>query len=70
MADSISIAKNELIKKYFKDDMQMQDIVERAFNGEGCCQEILADWFEKNGYIDQAKLWGDMAKTSYQEKSK
>ena len=68
MCKILKTAKNDLIKKYFKGDDIMQDIVERAYNGEGNCQDSLADWLEKNGHSKEAKLWRDMAKTYYEQK--
>lgn len=47
----------------------MQDIVDRAYNGDGGCQDFLAKWFEKNGYPEEASVWKDLAKTYYQQKS-
>ena len=69
MSEILKICKNNLIQKYFKEDKEMQDIVDRAYNGDGGCQDFLAKWFEKNGYPEEASVWKDLAKTYYQQKS-
>lgn len=68
MCKELIAAKNDLIKKYFQNNEVMKDVVERAYNGEGCCQSCLADWLEKNGHSEEAKIWKDMAKTYYEQK--
>lgn len=46
----------------------MQKVVEEAFRDVGYYKDLLAEWFESNGYTDEAKIWRDMAKTSYSQR--
>ena len=68
MDNTIDMAKRDIIDKYFKDNIEMQKVVEEAFRGIGYYKDLLAEWFESNGYSDEAKIWRDMAKTSYSQR--
>lgn len=57
MHEDWKISKEHLIKEYFSDNKPMQEIAEKAFNGEIGCQDYIADWFEKNNKPDMANAW-------------
>lgn len=64
MNDAINSLKERLIQEYFKDNPAMQDVVHRAFNGEACAQEVLAEWFDANDRPDIAQICRERSATA------
>lgn len=67
MNNAMNSLKESLIQECFEYDPVMQDVVHRAFNGEACARELLAEWFESNNMPDRAQICRERAATARDE---
>jgi len=67
MRNNWETARDYLIEHYFKDNEVMKKHAEKAYNGDVYSQKILAEWFEKNNYSDDARAWNDKFDTNSKE---
>lgn len=68
MIDILKVSKDDLIREHFENNKDMQEVVERAYNGDGKAQEYLADWLVANGHYNKSQLWYDKAKTYFNQR--